>query len=88
VVNQSSAAMSATFKNTQAEPLSISSIAISGGTAPADYVLGGNYPLSPGTLGPGENCRITVTFTRGRWVFERPRSRLRTTQPQVRRPSP
>ena len=63
LVNQSSAAMSATLKNTQAVPLSISSIAISGGTAPADYVAGGNCPLRPSTLGPGENCSITVTFT-------------------------
>src|SRR5208282_4038853 len=44
-------------------PLSIRSIAISGGTAPADYVAGGNCPISPSTLGPGENCTITVTFT-------------------------
>ncbi|MGA3328537.1 MAG: choice-of-anchor D domain-containing protein, partial [Terriglobia bacterium] len=63
VVNQSSAAMSATLKNTQAVPLSISGIAISGGTAPADYVAGGNCPVSPSTLGPGENCNITLTFT-------------------------
>jgi hypothetical protein len=62
VVNQSSTAMSAALKNTQAVPLSIS-IAISGGTAPADYVAGGNCPVSPSTLGPGENCNITVTFT-------------------------
>jgi len=55
--------MSATLKNTQAVPLSISGIAISGGTAPADYVAGGNCPVSPSTLGPGENCNITVTFT-------------------------
>jgi len=55
--------MSATLKNTQAMPLSISSIAISGGTAPGDYVAGGNCPLRPSTLGPGENCNITVTFT-------------------------
>src|SRR5208282_172481 len=62
-VNQSSAAISTTLKNTQAAPLTISSIAISGGSAPADYVAGGNCPLSPSTLSPGENCRITVTFT-------------------------
>ncbi|MGA3327242.1 MAG: choice-of-anchor D domain-containing protein, partial [Terriglobia bacterium] len=62
VVNQSSAAMSATLKNTQAVPLSISSIAISGGTAPADYVAGGNCPLSPSTLDPGQSCNIAVTF--------------------------
>jgi hypothetical protein len=62
-VNQSSAALSATLKNTQGVPLSISRIAISGGSAPADYVAGGNCPLLPSTLGAGENCRITVTFT-------------------------
>ncbi|MGA3328238.1 MAG: kelch repeat-containing protein, partial [Terriglobia bacterium] len=63
VVNQSSAAISATLKNPQAVPLNISSIAISSGTAPADYVAGGNCPVSPSTLGPGETCTITVTFT-------------------------
>ena len=62
VINQASAPMSATFKNTQTTPLSIS-IAISSGTAPADYVLGGNCPASPSTLGPGQTCNITVTFT-------------------------
>ncbi len=55
--------MSATLKNTKAVPLSISSIAISGGSAASDYVLGGNCPLRPSTLGPGQNCNITVTFT-------------------------
>jgi len=62
-VNQSSVAMSATLKNPQAAPLTISSIAISGGTAPADFVAGGNCPLNPSTLSPGEHCNITVTFT-------------------------
>jgi len=55
--------MSATLKNTQAAPLSIISIAISGGSTPADYLAGGNCPVSPSTLGPGESCTITVTFT-------------------------
>src|SRR5208282_1496101 len=51
-VSQSSAALSATLKNTQAAPLTISSIALSGGTAPTDYVAGGNCPISPSTLSP------------------------------------
>jgi hypothetical protein len=55
--------MSATLKNTQTVPLGITSIAISGGSALGDFVGGGNCPLLPSTLGPGENCRITVTFT-------------------------
>jgi len=55
--------MSTTLKNTQTTPLGISSIAISGGSAAADYVLGGNCPASPSTLGPGQTCNITVTFT-------------------------
>jgi hypothetical protein len=53
----------ATFKNTQSVPLTISSIAVSGGTAPADYVRSGNCPMSPKTLGAGVSCSITVTFT-------------------------
>jgi len=53
----------ATFKNTQTAALTISSIGISGGTAPADYAWGGNCPLSPSTLGAGKSCSITVTFT-------------------------
>jgi hypothetical protein len=31
-------------------PLTISSIVISGGNAPADYAWGGNCPISPNTL--------------------------------------
>ena len=54
--------MSANLKNNQGRPLSISSITISGGTAAADYVAGGNCPLRPNTLDPGENCTIIVTF--------------------------
>jgi hypothetical protein len=63
VINQPSAVMSATIENTQSVPLSIGGIAISGGSAAGDYVAGGNCPLSPGALGPGAECRITVTFT-------------------------
>jgi hypothetical protein len=63
VINQPSAALGATIENTQSVPLSIGGIAISGGNASSDYVAAGNCPLSPGTLDPGAECRITVTFT-------------------------
>ncbi|HMD83309.1 MAG TPA: choice-of-anchor D domain-containing protein, partial [Terriglobia bacterium] len=63
VVNISSASKTATLTNTQAVPLTISSIAITGGTSPADYVWGGSCPLSPRTLGPGKSCSIKVTLT-------------------------
>ena len=53
----------ATFKNTQKVPLTISSIVISGGNAPADYAWGGNCPISPNTLAPKLSCTIPVTFT-------------------------
>ena len=53
----------ATLTNTQTVPLAISSIAISGGTAPGDYAWGGNCPVSPNKLGAGRSCTITVTFT-------------------------
>jgi len=43
--------------------MTIKSIAIAGGSAPADFVFGGNCPLSPVTLGAGKSCSITVTFT-------------------------
>ena len=61
--NEASAPRTATFKNTQTVALTISSIAISGGTAPGDYAWSGKCPLSPSTLGPGKGCSITVTFT-------------------------
>jgi trimeric autotransporter adhesin len=53
----------ATLTNTQTVPLTISSIAISGGTAPGDYAWGGTCPISPNKLGAGRSCTITVTFT-------------------------
>ena len=53
----------ATFKNLQKTPVTISNIGISGGNAPGDYTLGGNCPISPSTLGAGTSCTITVTFT-------------------------
>ena len=58
-----STARTATFTNTQATALTISSITISGGTAPGDYAWEGNCPLSPSTLSAGESCSINVTFT-------------------------
>jgi hypothetical protein len=62
-LNNTSAVKTATLENEQTGPLTISSIVISGGTAPADYAWGGNCPLSPNTLGAGLSCSITVTFT-------------------------
>ena len=49
-----------TFKNTRTVPVTISAISISGGTAPKDYVRGGNCPLKPQVLGAGRSCGITV----------------------------
>jgi hypothetical protein len=62
-VDVASAAKTATFKNNEPGPLTISSITISGGTAPGDYAMSGNCPLSPDTLGAGKSCSITVTLT-------------------------
>src|ERR1039457_2349631 len=62
-VNQTSAAKTATLKNNQTVALTISSIAVSGGTAPEDYATGGTCPISPATLGAKKSCSITVTFT-------------------------
>ena len=62
VINQASSPKTATFKNTQAIAMTISSIAVSGANA-GDFVSGGNCPLSPNTLGAGKSCSITVTFT-------------------------
>jgi len=65
VVNVPSAVKKAWLTNTQTVPLTISSIAISGGNAPGDYALdaGGDCPLSPKTLAAGKYCSIPVTFT-------------------------
>jgi hypothetical protein len=57
------ASKTATLKNTQTVPLTITGIAISGGTAPSDYAESGNCPMSPNTLGAGQSCSITVVFT-------------------------
>jgi len=61
-IHQSSQPKAATLKNTQAVALTINSIAISGAAA-ADYVSGGNCPISPRKLGAEKSCSITVTFT-------------------------
>ena len=62
-VGIASAPATATFKNTQSVAMTIKSIAIAGGTAPADFAWAGNCPVSPATLGAGKSCSITVTFT-------------------------
>jgi hypothetical protein len=64
-VNVPSPVKKAWLTNTQTAPITIGSIAISGGSAPGDYVLdvGGDCPLSPKTLGAGDKCNIPVTFT-------------------------
>ena len=62
-VGVASVPKTATLKNAQAGPLTITTIVISGGNAPADYAWGGNCPISPNTLGAGLSCSITVTFT-------------------------
>jgi len=62
VVGVASTAKTATFKNTQAVAMTISSITIGGETAPGDYTRGGNCPIIPNTLGAGASCNITVIF--------------------------
>lgn len=61
-LNETSASKTATLRNTQTTPLTISSISISG-TDMGDFAPGGNCPLSPNTLAAGKTCAITVTFT-------------------------
>jgi hypothetical protein len=58
-----SAAKTVTFKNNQPKSLTISSIAISGGTAPSDYASSSNCPISPATLGTAQSCTINITLT-------------------------
>ena len=53
----------AVVQNTQSVPLTISSIATSGGNAPGDFVLGGNCPISPNTLGASQSCNISIAFS-------------------------
>ena len=57
-----SAAQTATFKNTGTIPLAIHSIAITGANG-ADFIPGGNCPITPSTLGAGQSCSITVAFS-------------------------
>ena len=62
-VGTTSAAKTTTLKNNQLVALTISSIAISGGTAPGDFTAGGTCPIAPNTLAAAASCTITVTFT-------------------------
>jgi hypothetical protein len=62
-VGDKSASKTATLKNTQTVPLTITKIVVSGGTAPSDYSESGNCPMSPNTLGAGQSCSINVVFT-------------------------
>ncbi len=62
-VDVTSSPKTITFKNNQAVALKISSIAVSGGTAPGDYQTGGNCPIAPSTLAAGQSCNITLTLT-------------------------
>ncbi len=62
-IGNASVPRTATLKNAQTVPLTISSIVISGGTAPGDYAWGGNCPISPNTLGGTLSCEIILTFT-------------------------
>ncbi|MGH9432442.1 MAG: SBBP repeat-containing protein, partial [Terriglobia bacterium] len=50
-----------TLTNTGQLPLSITSIAITGQNS-GDFLQANNCPISPNTLGPGDNCTITVIF--------------------------
>jgi len=61
-VGVNSAVQTVTLNNTQAVPLTISGIAISGGISPGDFVQSGSCPLSPATLGAGLSCSINVSF--------------------------
>ncbi len=54
--------MTATLKNNQSGPLSLSSIAVDGSAA-ADFAASSDCPLNPGTLASGESCKVSVTFT-------------------------
>ena len=62
-VNEASPAKTVTFKNNESTAITISSIAISGATAPGDYALSGNCPVSPNTLAALKSCSITVALT-------------------------
>ncbi len=61
-LNQPSAGMGATFRNSLKAPFAVRSIRISGDAA-ADFAARGDCPQSPRTLEAGKSCTITVTFT-------------------------
>lgn len=58
VLSTTSAAKIVTLTNNQAGPLTISAI-----SASANFAETSTCPLSPGTLGAGASCSISVTFT-------------------------
>jgi poly(3-hydroxybutyrate) depolymerase len=58
-----STAKTVTLKNAQTIPLTITSIGIAGGIAPADYSSSSNCPITPATLDAGLTCSVFVTFT-------------------------
>ena len=60
-VGTKTAAKTVTLTNARAVPLTISSIAVSGGTGPGDYALGIMCPLYR-PLGAGLSCSINVRF--------------------------
>ena len=62
-LGQSGKPETAVLQNTQSSPLTISSIATSGGNAPGDFTLGGNCPITPNTLAAGRGCSISITFS-------------------------
>jgi Abnormal spindle-like microcephaly-assoc'd, ASPM-SPD-2-Hydin len=62
LVGQKSGAQAVTLTNSGTAPLLISSISLSGTNA-ADFAQTNTCPISPGTLAPGANCTISVTFT-------------------------
>jgi hypothetical protein len=61
-VNTTSAAQPATLQNTGLAPLTITSIAPSGGI-PGDFNQTNNCPVSPSTLAVSASCTINVTFS-------------------------
>jgi phospholipase C len=58
IVNQTSAAKTATLTNNQSVPLIISSI-----SASVDFAPTSNCPLAPSSLPAGSSCTVSVTFT-------------------------
>ena len=62
-VGVTTAAQTSTLTNVLATPLTISSIATSLGNAPGDYGSSSTCPMSPNTLGAGQSCSISITFS-------------------------